>query len=214
MKASSVSLLSYTNFRVYYSRLMKTSIRRRRGVAARSLVNVDVSIGFQLLSPPRVSPTYLNQFNSSTVEVKASTITEHFLYSPGYACELRKKNVDCCYWHRRWNAMRMKAFENAGRQDGRQDRRQSANNRLRTRYISPYHENPVDFEKYDREMNKLNADRACCHEGRDDDCDKCAVSKAKQRKTVKPPPRPLATGCAADFQIFGKSPSQTTAASE
>ncbi|KAJ3566409.1 hypothetical protein NPX13_g7140 [Xylaria arbuscula] len=72
--------------------------------------------------------------------------------------------------------------------------------------ISPYHENPVDFDKYDDEINnaettdKSNASSGCQSKGRG----KCEVSTKKTKIPSKVPSRPLTTGCAADFEIFGK----------
>ncbi|KAJ8130676.1 hypothetical protein O1611_g2953 [Lasiodiplodia mahajangana] len=68
-------------------------------------------------------------------------------------------------------------------------------------YISPYHESPVDLDKYDEEMRAASdkAKNACCVEG----SDRAEGSKTKKRKTDKLSSRPLATGSAANFKAFG-----------
>ncbi|RWA05145.1 hypothetical protein EKO27_g9957 [Xylaria grammica] len=81
--------------------------------------------------------------------------------------------------------------------------------RRQRRYISPYHESPVDLDKYDDEMNtasttdKSNSKSvgAAC---RPDRYERCGIDKTEKRgKSGKPAFRPLATGCAANFEIFG-----------
>lgn len=65
-------------------------------------------------------------------------------------------------------------------------------------YISPYHDNPVDFEKYDDGMNTTETtDKSDGHR-------KSEVRVAKRKLCSKAPSRPLATGCAADFELFGR----------
>ncbi|TRX88766.1 hypothetical protein FHL15_010336 [Xylaria flabelliformis] len=107
-----------------------------------------------------------------------------------------KSDRDCCHWHQWWNSRGDKAHANARRAKSR--RRQQR----RRGYISPYHESPVDLEKYDDDMDKLNADAACWVNG----YDQCRASEPKKPKTTsKIRSRPLATGCAANFELFGDS---------
>ncbi|KAK5631549.1 hypothetical protein RRF57_007263 [Xylaria bambusicola] len=75
-------------------------------------------------------------------------------------------------------------------------------------YISPYHDNPVDFEKYDEEVNttettdksSTNSMGTRCWSG---DCEKREINVAKRKAHSKTLSRPLTTGCAADFELFG-----------
>lgn len=88
-------------------------------------------------------------------------------------------------------------------------RHSSRNSRSNQRrhYISPYHESPVDLDKYDEEMNaadKSNAKDEGWAVGRD----RREVKATKQRKNNKSAARPFTAGCAANFEIFKKVPTR------
>ncbi|TGJ85683.1 hypothetical protein E0Z10_g3065 [Xylaria hypoxylon] len=114
--------------------------------------------------------------------------------------------------------MRNRAHENSGWCVANPPAHCRPQHRLQKRYISPYHESPIDLEKYDDEMNttettdKSNTKHvgAACWPG---DYEWCEINKVKKKqyKNGRLPSRPLATGCAANFEIFGGNRPSTTA---
>ncbi|KAI0548428.1 hypothetical protein F4679DRAFT_585598 [Xylaria curta] len=103
-----------------------------------------------------------------------------------------RSDRDYCHWHQWWNSRGDEAHANARR--AKSHRREQR----RRGYISPYHESPVDLEKYDGDMDKLNADAACSVNG----YDQCWASEPPRKKT-KLASRQLTSACAANFELFG-----------
>jgi hypothetical protein len=87
-----------------------------------------------------------------------------------------------------------------------------------TGYNNPYHESPIDLTKYDDELNMTEttdkSDGNCLWAATTHDRDVTKQQKDKKSKSKgdgKPPVRRLATGCAANFEIFGHMLPQTIA---
>ncbi|KAI3338166.1 hypothetical protein F4824DRAFT_499497 [Ustulina deusta] len=134
-------------------------------------------------------------------------------------CQLRYRldDRDYCHWHQKWNEMRNRAY-NSGQWDTRNTSAQYRPlHRRQVWYISPYHESPIDLDKYDNEMkttettDKSNTKHtgARCWPDNDKQCETNMVKRMS--KNSKAPSRPLSTGCAANFEIFGGSDPGTTA---
>ncbi|KAI0109197.1 hypothetical protein GGR51DRAFT_558557 [Nemania sp. FL0031] len=124
-------------------------------------------------------------------------------------CELKYKLEECPFGISDPRCHEVKVSLN----DEDRGRNQYGRNRLQQRrgYISPYHESPVDLDKYDAEMRaaseKAKAQNTCCVEGNE----RAEGGKSKKRKTGKLSTRPLATGCAANFKTFGGNGAVTNA---
>ncbi|KAI1115707.1 hypothetical protein F5Y14DRAFT_449818 [Nemania sp. NC0429] len=151
---------------------------------------------------------YINQGPSPPTRKKMCI--QVYLRFEDCSCELQHRGY--CHWHQRWAAMRDQRSHRSGRNHLSPHHR----HKPCRRDISPYHEIPVDLDKYDEEMNttdksnKLNAKDESSTVSSD-----CSGAKAaKKTKNNKSPPRPLATGCAANFEAFGLEPPSETEAWE
>ncbi|KAI2641074.1 hypothetical protein GGS21DRAFT_487403 [Xylaria nigripes] len=100
-------------------------------------------------------------------------------------------SIDYCNWHR------ARKLETAGRRTYNQCVRWQP--RRLGSYNDPYHESPIDFDKYDNEisaaksLDKLNATAPCCF----------GKGQVKRSQHTKKPVQQLATACAANYEIFG-----------
>jgi hypothetical protein len=85
-------------------------------------------------------------------------------------------------------------------------------------YNDPYHESPIDFDKHDEMFTTqttgksstkyatITMDDAIAAQRQADANPLLEVKKHKKyRKGEGPPERPLATGCAADYEIFPRT---------
>ncbi|KAJ8122145.1 hypothetical protein ONZ43_g1584 [Nemania bipapillata] len=76
-------------------------------------------------------------------------------------------------------------------------------------YLSPYHDSPVDLDKYEAEMsatNKSSANDACWADKPEKD-EKAKAPKQKKKKNGKHASQAPSTGSAANFKPFGKNSS-------
>ncbi|KAI0188420.1 hypothetical protein F4808DRAFT_466172 [Astrocystis sublimbata] len=137
-------------------------------------------------------------------------------------CELQSRVEECCFGSSdaRCQEIKVTDKDNTTLQVNknhfvRRPSRRGGRNTSPYHTCSPYHESPIDLDKYDKEMGrKLQKDgTGSADDDSHNNCSRdrggkavgsqCGKGNVKKAKPLHS--RPLASGCAANFEIFGQA---------